>query len=91
MKKRYHVIFEGQVQGVGFRWVCMQYAEQLGITGTVRNMSNGMVDLFAQGEEESLDRLLQLLKQRTGWIRIDDMTIREVPLQEHETGFRPVL
>ena len=46
--KRYHMIVEGRVQGVGFRSFCMQQALTYNLTGSVRNMENGMVEIFAQ-------------------------------------------
>jgi acylphosphatase len=89
--KRYHVIVEGQVQGVGFRWVCMQFAQQLGLSGTVRNMDNGMVEIFVQGEERDIDTLLNNLEAQDRWIRVDNMTVKEIPVVEGEHGFEPIL
>ncbi|MBR5048268.1 MAG: acylphosphatase, partial [Erysipelotrichaceae bacterium] len=42
--KRYYVIFEGQVQGVGFRWVISRLASLYNLTGWVRNRDDGRVD-----------------------------------------------
>lgn len=89
--KRYHVIVEGQVQGVGFRWVCMQFAQQLGLSGTVRNMDNGMVEIFVQGEERDIDTLLNNLEAQDRWIRVDNMTVKEIPVVEGEHRFEPIL
>lgn len=89
--KRYHVIAEGQVQGVGFRWVCMQAAQQLGLTGTVRNMNNGMVEIFVQGKESKIDELLDIIQEKDRWIRIDNLSVREIPVVPGETGFEPIL
>lgn len=58
-----HVLFSGRVQGVGFRYTAQKHAEKLGLTGTVQNLSNGKVKLIAQGEKESLERLLILLNE----------------------------
>ena len=55
--KRYHVIVEGQVQGVGFRGFVTLQAQKRKLTGSVKNMSNGMVEIFVQGEEEDIDSL----------------------------------
>lgn len=48
--KRYHMIVEGRVQGVGFRSFCMQQALTYNLTGSVRNMENGMVEIFARAK-----------------------------------------
>ncbi|MBR4162509.1 MAG: acylphosphatase, partial [Solobacterium sp.] len=47
--KRYHVIVQGQVQGVGFRGFVMLQAQRRKLTGSVKNMENGMVEMFVQG------------------------------------------
>jgi acylphosphatase len=53
----------GRVQGVGFRFFAQRWAHQLGLYGYVRNRSDGAVDVYAIGDQESLkefkDRLAQ--------------------------------
>ena len=86
--KRYLVIVEGRVQGVGFRSFCQ--AEALGehLTGSVRNMDNGMVEIYVQGEPEALDRFLVQIQKGNRWIRVDDITVKEIPVDPSETKFR---
>ena len=50
---RYHVIFYGQVQGVGFRYRAYYAAYQLGLTGWVRNCWDETVEMEVQGDEDS--------------------------------------
>ena len=50
---RYYIIVDGRVQGVGFRFFCTMNARILDLTGWVRNMDNGMVEMEVQGEENS--------------------------------------
>lgn len=85
--KRYHVIVSGQVQGVGFRYFAMYTADDCHITGSVRNMSNGMVDMYVQGEESDIDRYLDLIKEGIGFIRVDDMRVKPVSPVEGEQAF----
>ena len=47
--KRYHVFVDGQVQGVGMRGFCMMEAQSRGLTGSVKNLDNGMVEIYIQG------------------------------------------
>ena len=61
-----HVIFRGDVQGVGFRAITQHYALQLGLSGTVQNLSDGSVELYARGSREQLDKLLNLIRQQFG-------------------------
>ena len=62
MKKRVHVYYEGMVQGVGFRFTAEYIAQRLGLTGWVRNTTNGGVELVAEGGEDSLQDLLTSIK-----------------------------
>jgi len=45
------VLFYGEVQGVGFRGYVKKLAEELGVTGYVRNLPDGSVEVIAEGEE----------------------------------------
>ena len=54
---------EGRVQGVGFRYSCMNEGQCLGLSGWVRNTSGGDVEVWAEGVEEKLEALLQWLRR----------------------------
>ncbi|HUG31588.1 MAG TPA: acylphosphatase [Acidimicrobiia bacterium] len=58
MTKAVHVLVTGHVQNVGYRQGCRQTARSLGLVGWVRNLADGRVELFAQGSDEGVDRLL---------------------------------
>lgn len=59
-----HAIMKGKVQGVFFRATTQKIAEEIGIVGTVRNVSDGTVEIFAQGSKEELLTLIERLKRR---------------------------
>ena len=59
-----HVIVEGRVHGVGFRYFVLDKANQLHLTGWVRNCFSGEVEVTAEGRRQDLDQLLSHL--RTG-------------------------
>lgn len=86
--KRYHIIVEGRVQGVGFRTFATLEAQKRKLTGSVRNLSNGMVEIFVQGEEEKIDMFLSAVRAGNTWIRVDDLTIKEKPIVPGEQGFK---
>ena len=56
--RRVRVIYRGEVQGVGFRYVTRSLAQQLGVTGGVENLPDGTVRLVAEGDENTLKRLM---------------------------------
>ncbi|MCS3918180.1 MULTISPECIES: acylphosphatase [Fervidibacter] len=67
-KVRMRAIVKGIVQGVGFRYFTVYQAQRIGgITGYVRNLRDGSVEVVAEGEREKLEQLLaQLRKGPTG-------------------------
>jgi acylphosphatase len=58
------VTYTGRVQGVGFRYTAQGLAEGFPITGYVRNLSNGNVELVAQGEADQVEAFLGALAKR---------------------------
>jgi acylphosphatase len=62
MTARVHVIVEGLVQGVGFRWFAARSAAALGVVGSVRNLYDGTVEVEAEGDRSSLEEFLTVLK-----------------------------
>ncbi|MEX0795086.1 MAG: acylphosphatase [Acidimicrobiia bacterium] len=60
----------GRVQGVGYRQSCRQVARTMNLVGWVRNLDDGSVELFAQGESESLDKLVDWLWSGPGPARV---------------------
>jgi acylphosphatase len=52
----------GRVQGVGFRWWTRARALELGLRGSATNLSDGRVEVVAEGDREALDALLVLLR-----------------------------
>lgn len=78
--KRYYIIFEGRVQGIGFRYFVQSTAAQYGLTGWVRNMDNGMVDLEVQGEEPLIHKFMTVIRKGNRYIRIDDFSMKAIAL-----------
>jgi acylphosphatase len=58
MRKRAHVFYSGRVQGVGFRYGAREVACGFEVTGFVRNLHDGRVEMVAEGEEEELKAFL---------------------------------
>ena len=87
MKVRKHYIFSGRVQGVGFRYTMNRYASHLGLTGWVRNLHDGNVEAYVQGEESKIIKLLHYLNSDE-YIVIRHMQVNVCELIENENGFR---
>ena len=64
--ERRTILFSGRVQGVGFRMTAVQFAEELPLTGTVRNTEDRDVELVVQGEMADIDALVQRLHEHFG-------------------------
>ena len=54
-RSRLHIFYSGRVQGVGFRYTVKSLALGFEVTGTVRNLADGRVELAAEGMREELD------------------------------------
>lgn len=78
---RKHIFFYGRVQGVGFRYYAVQKANQIGLTGWVKNLYDGSVEMEVEGQEELIDQLIIFLQNRT-YIWIERIDAKTIPLQQ---------
>ena len=85
-KIRRHYHFIGTVQGVGFRFQAMMAADQLGLTGFVRNESDGSVTMEIQGEACEIDAAVEMINSGR-FIHIEKTEVKEIPLKEGESSF----
>ena len=65
--RRLSVRFEGEVQGVGFRWTSRSLANKLGATGWVRNEWDGSVSMELQGTDEQVAAFFGMLPRSWGY------------------------
>ena len=63
MEIRKHMIFSGEVQGVGFRYTAYMAARELGLTGWVANLSDGRVEMEVQGTQKEILHLVDKIKK----------------------------
>lgn len=85
------VYFEGRVQGVGFRYSVKQLAMGFDVTGWVKNLVDGRVELQLMGEEEEVEEFIhELVEESTMARNITDVQASEIPLLENVRGFRIV-
>ncbi len=84
---RYRYVFFGRVQGVGFRWRARMAADELGLTGWVRNEWDGSVVMEVQGPERLIGKMLAMINS-VRYIRISDLDQQVLPVVPGEKGFR---
>jgi len=74
--KQVHLVIRGRVQGVFFRASTQREAKRLGLSGWVKNRSDGAVEVLAEGEEESLRQLSMWAERGPSAARVDDVQVR---------------
>jgi len=65
-RERRRVLFSGTVQGVGFRWTAARELQGLAVTGFVRNLPDGRVELVLEGEPEQTGAALARVESALG-------------------------
>mgnify|MGYP002761741878 FL=1 len=83
---RKHIIFHGSVQGVGFRYYSEHKANQLRLTGWVKNLYNGDVEMEVQGSQAAIDELVTFLAGRR-FVQITGMDVMKLDVVEEERSF----
>jgi acylphosphatase len=82
-----HAWVEGSVQGVGFRFFVIQHAAELGLTGWVRNLWDGRVEVVAEGPRASLQKLLDQLKEGPRSASVSHVATEWLPASNEFTDF----
>ena len=81
-----HIIFAGLVQGVGFRFTARALADRLKLTGFVRNLPDGTVEMIVQGSSDNIGSCIREIEDYfSGYIR--DTRIQDVPIDSRYTEF----
>ena len=81
------IIFKGNVQGVGFRYTSQRIASRYELTGYVRNLSDGSVEMLAQGLSKDVDDCIKKIQDSFGGY-IRQTQINEVPPDPRYTSFK---
>lgn len=85
--KRYKAALTGRVQGVGLRVFTKENAEKLNLTGWVKNMADGTVNLEVQGDDAQITKLVDVIKKGNFIIKVDTFKSEEIPVVENEAAF----
>jgi acylphosphatase len=84
------VFYEGRVQGVGFRYTCKNLARGFDVTGTVRNLPDGRVELQCAGEQEEVEAFLSAIIDSDLGSFIKQSTVIAIPPPTGLRGFQIV-
>ena len=84
---RKHILFYGRVQGVGFRYHATYKASLLELTGWVRNLEDGSVEMEVQGDYRDVEMYVFRIKQGDYFIRVDEAEVTDMKVKE-ESGFQ---
>jgi acylphosphatase len=82
-----HAHMSGYVQGVGFRYFVIRVAQPLGLRGYARNLSDGSVEVVAQGPRVALERLLEQLRRGASAAEVEEVQTTWREPGEHFSGF----
>ena len=82
MKRSVRLYIEGTVQGVFFRQFIKENAERYNVKGFVRNLEDGRVEVFAEGDQESVEKIIELCKQGMKHSQIRNVEIKEEKFQD---------
>lgn len=80
--KTYHYIVKGMVQGVAFRYYTRQSAHHHHINGTVKNLYNGDVEVYAQADDENIKRFEAFLESGPPAARVQQVIKNEIELKQ---------
>lgn len=85
--KQAKIWVSGRVQGVFFRSQTKSQADKLDLTGWVRNLPNGYVEIVACGKEENLKKLIQWCKRGSTLAKVEKIEVNWEEPKEFFNGF----
>lgn len=81
------IIVSGRVQGVGYRDWVVRTAQRTGLTGWVRNLKDGRVEILAAGEDETLDALIESARTGPPLARVTNVEAFAADTERPHKGF----
>jgi acylphosphatase len=85
----FRICYSGRVQGVGFRATTAGLAQRFSVTGWVRNLPDGRVELWVEGEDNEVKRFLETIRNYwKNYIRDEEMEPQAVSGQFEDFGIR---
>lgn len=89
MKRQVHILFKGSVQGIGFRWTARKFAESNHLSGWVKNLPDGRVELTVQGDKDKIvNFIINLEEAMAGYIVQKDIDWQSPKQNFHDFEIR---
>jgi len=83
-RERRRILFCGRVQGVGFRYTCQSLSARFEVSGYVRNLADGRVELVSEGDSVEIDRFVATIQAEMGHY------IREIQTESNSPSDNPL-
>ncbi len=87
MVARAHILVEGLVQGVGYRWFVLRRGQALGLAGFVRNLYDGRVECEAEGDRSLVEELIRDVKVGPRAAHVSRLHVEWLEPQGTDQGF----
>lgn len=81
MKKSVRLYIDGTVQGVFFRVFIKENAERYNLKGFTRNLENGKIEVFVEGDSDKVDKMIELCKKGPKHAQIKKVEVKSEPFQ----------
>ncbi|MCF8009361.1 MAG: acylphosphatase [Halanaerobiales bacterium] len=86
-KTRKHIYVSGRVQGVGFRASTQQKAQMIGVTGWVKNLKDGRVEVVIEGSKKKVQKMLDYLNKGPRFANVNSLNISDQKPSDHYNRF----
>jgi acylphosphatase len=87
MMRRVKILVSGRVQGVYFRMFTQKKAKQLGVLGCARNLPDGRVEIIAEADHGSIEKLIKWSHKGPVTARVDHVEIDDLESNDVFTSF----
>ena len=87
MRDARRYLVRGRVQGVGFRFFTEAAAVRARVDGWVRNLADGRVEVYAEGEPSALENFERQIRRGPPGARVSDVEVTTVPPSDNRAGF----
>ena len=87
MTRSVNIVVSGKVQGVWFRAATQKQAEKLGVTGWVRNLATGAVEIHAQGTSSAIEELIHWSHKGSTFAKVKQVQVTELSETEPFSSF----